>query len=63
MAQKEGDRYSVSSASKEGNLWKVSASGGYQNIIIEIDGNSGKINYLESDGTKVSMSKILQVGG
>jgi len=63
MAQKEGDRYSVSGATKEGNLWKVTASGGYQSIIIEIDSNSGKINYIESDGTKISMSKILQMMG
>ena len=35
MAQKEGYTYSVSSASKNGNIWKVNASARYQNIIIE----------------------------
>lgn len=61
MAQKGEGSFSVSSASKDGSLWKVSASGSNQNIIIEIDSNSGKINYIESDGTKISMSKILQM--
>ena len=60
-AQKDGRAYPVNGATKEGNIWKISASGGVQNLIIEIDANNGKINYVDSGGVKVGMSNILQM--
>lgn len=60
-AQKEGRTYPINGATKEGSIWKISANGGVQNLIIEVDANNGKINYVDSDGVKVSMSNILQM--
>ncbi len=60
IRQKQGGNYYVSSATKEGKIWKVSGSGNNENLIIEVDSNTGKINYLESGGVKISMNNILQ---
>ena len=39
----------------------MKARDNYQDIIIEIDANCGKIRYVEVMGIKVSMNKILEM--
>ncbi|MFH1510852.1 MAG: PepSY domain-containing protein [Candidatus Woesearchaeota archaeon] len=61
ISQKEGGTYSITSASKVDKLWKVGASSRNQEVIVEINSNTGEVEYLDSSGTKISMDRILQM--
>lgn len=60
MTKKGRESYSISVASKDKDIWKVIATGIRDDIIVEINSNNGKINYIDYNGVKISINNIMQ---
>ena len=62
IEQKQGQsspHISIVGVSKQGSSWKVIIRG-TEEVMVDIDANSGKINYFDSGDVKINIDKMLQ---